>query len=120
MKIEVDLECCSKEMVDAFSSHLEKYGLSLGNVLEEFIFSMDRSDRLYDRSQDEAWLAEGFFDRAVLNNHGLDFESYEDFIFAGEIFNEDFLNTIKQDKLRQSQSSSKNEKHEGRKHGLDL
>ena len=91
MKVEIDLPKCSKEMFDAFNKHLNKYHISIGEVLESFIFAMDCSGRLYDRSQDEAWLAEGFFNRAVLDDHSIDYEKYKDFKFYGEIFNDEYL-----------------------------
>ena len=81
-------------MFDAFNEHLNKYHLSVGDVLEDFIFAMDRSGRLYDRSQDEADLAEGFFNRAVLDGHSIDYEDYQDFKFYGEIFNTEYLKYI--------------------------
>ena len=94
MKVEIDLPQCSREMFDAFNEHLNKYHLSVGDVLEDFIFAMDRSGRLYDRSQDEADLAEGFFNRAVLDGHSIDYEDYQDFKFYGEIFNTEYLKYI--------------------------
>lgn len=94
MKVVIDLPKCSKEMFDAFNEHLNKYHLSVGDVLEDFIFAMDRSGRLYDRSQDEADLAEGFFNRAVLDGHSIDYEDYQDFKFYGEIFNTEYLKYI--------------------------
>lgn len=54
MKVDLDLQKCSKEMFDAFNQHLNNYQISLGEIIENFIFAMDRSGRLYDRSQDEA------------------------------------------------------------------
>ncbi len=94
MKILLELPKCSKEMFEEFSSHLEQYNLSLGNVLEEFIFAMDCSNRYYARDQDEAQLAEGFFDKAVLNNNGMNSSDYSDFFYYGEVFNPDFLKRI--------------------------
>ena len=94
MKVELDLPQCSKEMFDAFNEHLNKYQISVGEVLENFIFAMDRSGRLYDRYQDEADLAEGFFNRAVLDGHAIDYEDYQDFKFYGEIFNTEYLKYI--------------------------
>ena len=94
MKVVIDLPKCSKEMFNAFNEHLNKYHLSVGDVLEDFIFAMDRSGRLYDRSQDEADLAEGFFNRAVLDGHSIDYEDYQDFKFYGEIFNTEYLKYI--------------------------
>lgn len=94
MKVELDLPQCSKEMFDAFNEHLNKYQISVGEVLENFIFAMDRSGRLYDRSQDEAYLAEIFFNRAVLDGHLIDYEDYQDFEFHGEIFNAEYLKYI--------------------------
>ena len=111
MKVEIDLHQCSKEMFDAFNEHLNKYDISVGEVLESFIFAMDRSGRLYDRSQDEADLAEGFFSRAVLDEHLIDWEDYQDFKFYGEIFNTEYLNYIKEarEKMnRQEQQKSEN------------
>lgn len=102
MKVEIDLPQCSKEMFDAFNEHLNKYDISVGEVLENFIFAMDRSDRLYDRSQDEADLAEGFFSRAVLDEHLIDWEDYQDFKFYGKIFNTEYLNYIKEAKEKKN------------------
>lgn len=87
MKVNLDQPRCSKDMFEAFTQHLNKYSISLGEILENFIFAIDRSGRLYDRSQDEVWLAEGFFSRALLDRHEIDFEKYQDFRFSGEIFN---------------------------------
>ena len=84
-------------MFDAFNQHLNNYQISLGEIIENFIFAMDRSGRLYDRSQDEAWLAE-IFSRAILDRHGIDFENYKDFIFSGVIFCEDYHNKTRERK----------------------
>ena len=117
MKVEIDLHQCSEEMFKAFNEHLNKYEISIGDVLESFIFAMDRSGRLYDRSQDEAHLAEGFFSRAVLDEHLIDWEDYQDFKFYGEIFNTEYLKYLKEAKKKMNrqepQKSENNNLPEG-------
>ena len=117
MKVEIDLHQCSEEMFKAFNEHLNKYEISIGDVLESFIFAMDRSGRLYDRSQDEADLAEGFFSRAVLDEHLIDWEDYQDFKFYGEIFNTEYLKYLKEAKKKMNrqepQKSENNNLPEG-------
>lgn len=113
MKIELDLHKCSKEMFNAFNKHLNKYDISVGEILEEFIFAMDRSGRLCDPTQDEACLAKEFFNRAILDVHLISYEEFHDFKFKGEIFNTEyqkelteFMKKINQEELHESENNT--------------
>lgn len=95
MKLEIEMHCCSSEMINAFANYLKQYDITLGGVVEKFIFAMDRSDRIYERSQDIAGFAEGFFDRVVSKSYGISFRDRQSFIFHGEPFNEEFMKYVR-------------------------
>lgn len=93
MKVELDFEMMNDEMYIAFEKYLKKYDMSVAKVIENLIFALDRSNRMYDKTQDESYYAEtflhGLLDWECMSHDDYDSLNFkiDDFVYKGELFN---------------------------------